>query len=371
MKIKLASFWAVLVFLVLFTSLDMAWAQSWIKVTPGPTRFMGMDLKPTCSGYTGDNTYSFWARAGSSSNLVIYLQGGGACWSPQSCITSPTYFPDVTDLDHPGYLHGIFAFDLPQNPLKDWSFLYVPYCTGDLHWGSNDWEYKYAPGLSWKIHHRGLENFLAALKWAKERLPRPRKILVTGSSAGGFGAIGVFPWVERLYPATRIYVLSDAGSGDVPREFDALADLHWGVQLPWWVRGISQPIYLPEFWKTMARRHPMVRFGEYIAAWDSTLTWYRNEILKYFGIATDESDVCVDFHTHLMETISLKQEAPNYKSYVAAGGLHVILPRPEFYTESSAGVPFLQWLVAMIEDSPAWQDATCSGDCGKPSSCPY
>lgn len=78
------------------------------------------------------------------------------------------------------------------------------------------------------------------------------------------------------------------------------------------------------------------------AAWDGTLTWYRKEILNYFRIARDEDDAWMDFHTHLMGTISLKQEAPNYKSYVAAGTMHVILPRPEFYTEGSAGVPFIQ-----------------------------
>lgn len=371
MRIKIICFWALLACLFLLPCFDDASAESWTKVTPGPTRFLGMELNPTCSGLTPDPTYSFWARTGSSSNLVIYLQGGGACWSPQSCVTAPTYYPDVTDSDSPVWLHGIFAFGMPENPLKDWSFLYVPYCTADLHWGSNDWEYKYAPGAGWTIHHRGLENFLAALKWAKENFPRPRKILITGSSAGGFGAIGVFPWVDRLYPASKIYVLSDAGSGDTPREFDALADLHWGVQLPWWLRNIEKPLYLPQFWKTMAQRHPMVRFGEYIAAWDSTLTWYRNEILNYFKIATDESDVCMDFHAHLMDTISLKQQAPNYKSYVAAGGLHVILPRPEFYSEGSAGVPFVQWLTWMIQDSPAWENVSCSGDCGKPAGCPY
>ncbi len=370
MRIKNIALWTLLGCLSLLVCLEGTWAQSWTKITPGPTRFLGMTLEPTCSGLT-ESTYSFWAKAGSAPNLVIYLQGGGACWSPKSCITEPTYYPDVTDGDSPAYLHGIFAFDVTSNPLKDWSFLYVPYCTGDLHWGSNDWVYKYAPGQSWTIHHRGLQNFLVALKWAKENFPRPRKILITGSSAGGFGAIGVFPWVERLYPASRIYVLSDAGSGDTPREFDALADLHWGIQLPWWVGGISKPIYLPEFWRKMAQRHPRVRFGEYVAAWDSTLTWYRNEILEYFQVATDESNVCEDFHTHLMNTIAFKQESPNYKSYVAQGQLHVILPRPDFYSEASAGISFLQWLSYMIYDSPAWDNVACSEDCGKPAVCPY
>lgn len=55
--------------------------QEWTKITPSPTHFMGKDLTPTCSGYpTTDATFSYFVKGGTVNNLVVYFQGGGACW---------------------------------------------------------------------------------------------------------------------------------------------------------------------------------------------------------------------------------------------------------------------------------------------------
>ncbi len=343
----------------------------WSKITPGPTSFMGRELKPSCSGYPGtDPTFSFYAREGSERNLVIYFQGGGCCWNSITCVTDPTYDPYIGAEDDPAnFPIGIGDFTNPQNPFANWSFLFIPYCTGDLHWGSGEWTYKYAAGQSWTIHHRGLDNFLAALKWAMANFPYPRKILVTGSSAGAYGAIGNFPWVRRVFPASRIYVLGDAGTEVGPREFDAQAQLLWNIHRPYWASGSIEPMYLPDFWVTQARRHPGVRFAEFTTAWDSVLTWFRWAILQSFFVATEEPDVCQDFHTNLLRTLQYKQEARNYRSYLASGTDHTILISPRFYTENSAGVSFLSWLRAMIEGTEGWENVQCSDDCGEPPVC--
>lgn len=346
---------------------------AWTKITPGPTSFMGRQLNPTCSGFPGtDPTFSFYVRQGSSRNLVIYFQGGGCCWNSQTCVTSPTYDPYISEADNPAnFPLGIGDFDNPENPFADWSFVFIPYCTGDLHWGSGEWTYKYATGQSWTIHHRGLDNFLTALKWTKLNLPRPKKILVTGSSAGAYGAIGNFPWVRKAFPASKIYVLGDAGIEVGPREFDAQAQLLWNIDRPPWASGMTEPMYLPEFLLTQARRHPRVRFGEYGNAWDSVLTWFRSAILQSFWVATEEENVCEDYNSNVLQTLEYKQQAENYRSYLASGISHTILISPRFYTEDSAGgVSFLSWVRAMIEGGEEWQNVACSGDCDKPDPCP-
>lgn len=362
--------WMICIVLSL-SCVALAHGKDWIKIIPQATSFMGMNLEPKCSGLIPTNTqYAFWARQGSTKNLIIYLQGGGSCWNPVTCVTRPTYYPDVTDSDL--YVSGIFDFSNQANPFKDWYFLYVPYCTADLHWGSGDWDYQFMPGQAVTIYHRGLDNFLSALKWAKENFPRRlEKVLLTGSSAGSMGAIGSFPWVRRVYPTAKLYVLGDAGIGVGPREMDVISRLHWNLGSPLDLPHASDPPRLSELWIGYASKFKNVRFGEYAAAWDETLTYFRDRIFTDFKLAPQESDFCLDFHELLLSDLAEKQKLPNYKSYVAAGTLHVILPRAEFYTENSAGIPFIKWLENMINDSDQWDNVSCSGDCGKPPVCPY
>ena len=46
----------------------------------------GRSHTATCSGYPGtDAKFNFWTRKGKSRNLVIYLEGGGACWDDLTC----------------------------------------------------------------------------------------------------------------------------------------------------------------------------------------------------------------------------------------------------------------------------------------------
>jgi|YNPBryantNP2012_1023418.scaffolds.fasta_scaffold00042_22 hypothetical protein len=366
---RLLWLWA-LACIVSFLFPEILLADGWTKVTPGPSTFMGRDLRPMCSGLTPNSEYSFWAKEGSTANLVIYLQGGGACWSPDSCVLNPTYYPDVTDQDL--YQYGIFDLANQANPFRNWYFLYVPYCTADLHWGSGEWQYQVAPGMAVTIHHRGLDNFLSALSWAKKNFPRKfKKILLTGSSAGAMGTMGSFPWVKKVYPTSKLYVLGDAGIGVGPRELDAITKLHWHLESPQDLKGVSDPPRLSELWMAYADKFKNVRFAEYIAAWDDTLTWYMDRIYTDFGIAPREANFCEDFHSLLLQDLAEKQRRRNYKSYVASGNVHVILPRPQFYTESSAGISFLEWLRRMVEDSKDWENVTCTADCGRPEVCQH
>jgi hypothetical protein len=64
--------------------------------------------------------------------------------------------------------NGIFDQTREDNPFKDWGFVYIPYCTGDLHMGANDATYGNVP-----IKHRGFVNFQAVLKYLEDNIDRP------------------------------------------------------------------------------------------------------------------------------------------------------------------------------------------------------
>ena len=112
---------------------------------------------------------------------------------------------------------GIWDFDNDQNPLKDYNAVYIPYCTGDIHWGANDAVYPDTlgvyGGIPQTIRHRGFVNFQVVLKWIRDNFENPEKIFVSGSSAGSYGAIMGFPYIKESFPRSKVYVLGDAGNG--------------------------------------------------------------------------------------------------------------------------------------------------------------
>jgi hypothetical protein len=53
------------------------------EVVPGAqVDYAGRTLEPTCSAGT---PWSFWVRRGTVNKLLVYYQGGGACWSGLTC----------------------------------------------------------------------------------------------------------------------------------------------------------------------------------------------------------------------------------------------------------------------------------------------
>jgi len=352
----------------------------WTKITPLPTYFMGRDLNPTCSGYLGTNPeYSFFVKGGTVNNLVVYFQGGGACWDTLTCLLYPKnsiYTVDVTDADNPALSpYGIFDLSNPNNPFKDWSFVFIPYCTGDIHLGSKDATYYFPSGQPWTIHHRGFDNFLVVLKWINEKFKKPHEIFVTGSSAGSYGAMSGFPWIKEVYPKSKVSVLGDAGMGVTPPQFNTRGI--WNSQLPPWIFGQNPPtIPTREIWKAIAEYYPHSKLAEFTNAWDMTQIFFYDFILQTLELPHGGS--CASWNDQMLAGVDDKQEAPNYRSYVAAGQIHTILGRPQFYTEDSAGVTLLDWLNAMVDNQGGtnghgavpWENVECI-ECDPPLSCPY
>lgn len=88
----------------------------WIAVTPGGDTDCGLDTP-----------YRFFFHEGPDpSKLLIWFEGGGACWEWVSC--SGMFDATVAD-DELDDFRGIFDFGHPGNPFGDFSMLFVPYCT--------------------------------------------------------------------------------------------------------------------------------------------------------------------------------------------------------------------------------------------------
>lgn len=353
-----------------------ATASEWTELTPDPIVIDGERVEPTCSGAPGaDPEFRFWARRGLINNLVIYFDGGGACWDDVTC-SIPSLAEDVRDddgfykgellpRDNPNGLSGIFDLDNPRNPVRDWSFIFVPYCTGDVHSGSNTAHYTDPDsGEPYTIQHRGADNFRVVLEWARANFRAPDEILVTGSSAGAYGAATHYARIRDAFPRGRAMMLGDAGQGVTTPDFLTRRNGNWRYDLPRFVFGPDAELTNDDdVVATLAAHYPNDRFAQYTTAQDVTQS--------AFYALMGAHNACRAWTEKMARDLTRRQDAPNFRSYLAAGQSHTILRTRLFYTQDSGGAPFAEWLGAMLGDGAGWQNRACENCLTAARRCPF
>lgn len=292
--------------------------------------------------------YVFFFHPGNPKKLLIFFQGGGACWDPISCNLNakPTYDSSADTRDNPagnevnlgGYAwDGIFNFSNPQNPFRDYTFLLIPYCTGDTHLGAKDVTYT-TPDTSFTIHHQGARNVQAALNWIFKEVPRPSQVFVTGASAGSIASPVYACVVADHYPDARIAHLGDCSGAYRGKGIEQLL-IHWGVPATLSSAGLyPKSPTMVDILTESARTHPRVIFSQYNTAFDATQQFF----LRQTGENPDS--VLANIQTN---NALIAQQVPNYSAYVDTGVHHVILTRPELYHTRGGGLPFIQWLATL------------------------
>lgn len=157
------------------------------------------------------STTGIGVRRGTGDGLVIYFMGGGACFNAITCAQNPASF-DEGDFD--GSNNGIFDPG-PQNPVGDWTHVFVPYCTGDVHAGNRPDQMSEA-GIQQFV---GFRNVAAYLERIVPTFAGVGHVLVTGESAGGFGAAFNYDRIADAFPNTPVTLLDDSGP---PLGFDVV-----------------------------------------------------------------------------------------------------------------------------------------------------
>jgi len=179
-----------------------------------------------------------------------YRQGGGACWNYETC-SGTGYLevdPAISGLDcnqwtatTSAYFGGglIDSFDA-DNPVKDWTYVFIPYCTKDVHVGE-DVEMVYSDdsgsGSDVTIRHNGAANAATALKWVKRNFPDPSNVLVTGCSAGAVATAIYAPMLSDYYinrgSSTSVVAIADSFFL-VTHDFVANSVAAWGAECTFW-----------------------------------------------------------------------------------------------------------------------------------------
>jgi hypothetical protein len=348
-------------------------------VPPPQVDYAGRILEPTCSAGT---PWSFWVRRGSVNKLLVYYQGGGACWSGLTCgglppLINPVFKQDTGPEDNPANFDSGFAdLDNPENPFRDWHSVFIPYCTGDVHWGDAVVDYvNEINQVPIRIRHKGYVNAQVAEKWAREHFVLPDQIFVTGSSAGSYGAlVNSLPLQEFAYPSSDVSVLGDAGNGVITDDFLTNDLSNWGIEqnLPDWIPALNVPIGeldSADLWSESAKFYSLNRFATYTSSYDGGtggqsgfynimlnpgdfLAW-----LRWWESSCEWNDLMRDLNDEAAAA------AANFRFYVGAGSRHTMWGSDKVYSDTTGNVPTIRdWVVAMIEGNGDWQNVACD-DC--------
>lgn len=208
-----------------------------------PLDMVGSDLQPPPpTGWTwyqidgaicrdGSPT-GFFVRRGSANKLLFYLEGGGACSNGPFCGFNPSNTNEVLSGDgetalgsalgavpgrqQPGVYTGgvpggIFDAGNDANPFRDWHQIYVPYCTGDVHFGTRS--NGMVPGLAAPqqfVGHENMKKFVARI--VPTFADMVDQVVLTGASAGGFGAALNYSMVQDAFgDRAHVLVVDDSG----------------------------------------------------------------------------------------------------------------------------------------------------------------
>ncbi|MFT3923339.1 MAG: pectin acetylesterase-family hydrolase [Myxococcales bacterium] len=198
------------------------------KGEPAPNDWTWVSMKTTLC--RNGSPAGYFYRKGSEKGLLIYLNGGGACADKFFCNLNPVdvdhdlpieflshgtpdLFVGVRTQRQQAPEEGIFKRSEASNPVAKWSMIYIPYCTGDIHSGSRkDVEVPNVPG---KQQFTGRLNYEKMLDSFGPTFADSTQVLLTGSSAGGFGSLFnadyTIEWFKKHGDKAKVKIISDSG----------------------------------------------------------------------------------------------------------------------------------------------------------------
>lgn len=297
--------------------------------------------------------YAFFVRPGDPERLMIYFQGGGACWNALTCDPNQTFFDQRvgTVEEEIGRYGGVFDFDNPENPVSDYSIVFVPYCTADVHSGRSTRTYNNVSG-DYTVAFNGFVNSQAALDWVYANYDAPQSLIVTGSSAGAYGAVFHAHYILERYPEADAVILGDAGAGITAPTFDGLEQ--WSTLANAYEGSAENTLtFNNELYASLALNWPQARVAQYTANQDSV------QVFFYLAGGGDPTQ----WGTLMRERLAaLGDAAENFFSFIAGGSSHTILASDLFYTLMADGTRFLDWFNALLERPEDARSVVCT-DC--------
>jgi hypothetical protein len=277
------------------------------------------------------------ARPGEEAEYTLFwMSGGGACWpGHDTCARESNLSQSIN--------FGLGA-RVPDNPLREWNMISLPYCDGSLHLGDQEADYD-GDGVG-DHSHWGLRATSAAVTLLVEQFPDSTKILIAGCDAGGYGTLLAAPLIRLQFPNAHLYVWSEGGPGlynpDKPDTWQMILDT-WGLESYLPVDCPHCRAQLVNLYRWMLARDSGLKVGLYSSYQDAVISrnWLGMSPREFQGLLLTTTDrIWEEFPAH-------------FKRYLVLGDSHCV----DDYSYQVQGISITGWIEAMVaEDDFRWRD---------------
>ena len=203
---------------------SLPYGNSTLVIVPPPSNEIPDVTKPQC---IFGEPYGFQVIPGDKNKVLVYFQGGGACWDQITvdagmCTTSAVPNDPV----------GVFDRINPKNPFKDYTIVHFLYCSGEVWSGQTVSSYSYDGKPAVQV---GIVNAKYTINWMKRQISlgllgnnnAPAAIASNhkyvfdefvgmGCSAG---SVGIQMWSDQListFPSQQMAIVPDSYAGVFP-----------------------------------------------------------------------------------------------------------------------------------------------------------
>jgi hypothetical protein len=278
---------------------------------------------------------------------MVEFEGGGGCWDAVTC--SQGLAKEEVDVDSTlaglNSHSGIQDHFNPRNTFANWTHVYVPYCTADIHVGS-------VPENSYGFPHVGLANGHEAFSWVLENVDSPEKIMVTGCSAGGYGAQFWSPRFQSAFAQSKQFVFNDSGNG-------VQAEGQYSLTLDNWnfAGGLANDA-VPAYddydfsWKGLpaTTSTPVVLAAN--AYPDAVIASYTTNAdfvqALFYGVGGGDPSEWTSMMRGIVDDVEAKTS--NTANFIAPGDDHCIIVGNDYYSTEVNGVNLVDWLDDMVNE---------------------
>ncbi|EYF03062.1 pectin acetylesterase-family hydrolase [Chondromyces apiculatus] len=301
-----------------------------------------------------------------SDKLVIFLEGGGACFNGATCLANPQAYTEQNfntwkGGNGPG---GILDNDNDDNPVRDWNMVFVPYCTGDVHSGNATGVNVPGLGAPQNQSFVGYANIGHYLRRIIPTLPELSQVLLTGTSAGGFGAAFNYDRVAQAFCPTPVTLVDDSGPVMSDEYLAPCLQQRWRTL--WGLDGTlpadcaectpSNGGGLLNYTVYLGSKYPERRLGLISSLQDNTIrTFYSYGNNNCAGIEGLPGSMTGAAYTAGLTELrdDYLTSTTSWASYYMSGTAHTILGGNGYYSTTVAGVSLTGWVASLLDEAPA------------------
>lgn len=286
--------------------------------------------------YSYSTPFAFQVIPGDKDKVLLYFQGGGACWDETS-----TKAGLCTSDSSPQGPNGVFDRSNTKNAFKDHTIVHVLYCSGDIFGGNVVRDYTDKDGVP--IVQKGFHNAESALDWVVNQqgagnLDTLSELVVMGCSAGSIGAqlwgnqaVTRLKWTEAaVIPDSYAGVFPEGSQGPLIKGYGMCTVSEGFINAENQAKCEAETLTLQDINSEFIAATPEVPFSFIQSKTDIVQISFYSSIA--FSMNMSAAITPAQFYNDVNTIFEGYNSNPNFLTYLVDGDQHCFTPSNLYYS---------------------------------------